>query len=96
MAHDRRAPDPARWVAFAASAALGGVLGGIAGRGGAVAGGLCGGLLGLAVIALLRLPWPAALRVLAAAALFLAGFAALWLGASFIAVTLGLVRSAGG
>jgi hypothetical protein len=93
---DRRAPDLIRWIAFAASAALGGLLGGIAGRWGAVAGGLCGGLLGLAVIALLRRPWPAALRGLAAAMLFLAGFAALWLAASFTAVTLGLFHAAGG
>jgi hypothetical protein len=93
---NRRAPDLLRWIAFAASAGLGGVLGGIAGRWGAVAGGLCGGLVGLAVVALLRCRWPAALRGLAAVTLFLAGFALLWLAASFAAVTLGLFHAAGG
>jgi hypothetical protein len=93
---DRRAPDLPRLLAFAASAALGGWLCGMAGPWAAALGGLCGGLLGLAAVALVRRPWPAALRGLAAASLFLAGFLALWLAASFAAATLGLLRSAGG
>jgi hypothetical protein len=96
VGHDHRAPDLPRIVAFVVSAALGGWLGGMAGPVGAALGGLCGGLLGLAALAFFRRPWPAALRGLAAATLFLAGFVVLWLAASFAAVTLGLLRSAGG
>jgi hypothetical protein len=94
--HDRRAPDLPRALVFVVSAALGGWLGGMAGPAGAALGGLCGGLLGLAAVALFRRPWPAALRGLAAAAVFLAGFLVLWLAAGFAAATLGLLRSAGG
>jgi hypothetical protein len=95
VARDRRAPDLPRLIVFAGSAALGGWLGGMAGPWGGALGGLCGGLLGLAAVALVRRPWPIALRGLAAATLFVAGFLALWLAAGFAAATLGLLRAAG-